>query len=453
MHNKKYLTSFLIMISIPAVCYASSARYTQLVRQKQQKIEQLEKCMGTMGNLKIAGISTLGLTAVGVAGNIAEAKIISDNESKIDKMDEKIEKQKVDNERKKWEIEEAKRLAAAQATQVVTPTPTPTQTQVALNIIVEQDIAAINALTGKHGDTITTRGYEPEQLPDEVRSRFATAWINFIVKCRSLIGGQSGVADVSLSEDMKTKYNTVKGDRLALDTVVDTTQTHELSKCTITRCESGTNDCIPVTTTNTTTQTDCTEMARADTNNPHAVRVERAKCKDTSYEIEACKTGFDVSEDKKKCIPNDTVSTTPLEGSTIASRCNVYFSRGHHRYSEDNIGYRVYRGAEFCRLEYADNKNFITHRCSLLGMQTCMVKEATISANAERVVGGEPLTERQLRDMFSDVEDQDFLETMVRYGNENSDGTWVCSTDCSVLPTNLNEIPAFLVRSWGDWPD
>ena len=106
MHNKKYLTSFLLMISVPAVCYASSARYTELVHEKQQKMEQLEKCMGKMGNLKIAGISTLGLTAVGVAGNIAEAKIISDNTTKIDKMDEKIEKQKLDNERKQWEIEQ-----------------------------------------------------------------------------------------------------------------------------------------------------------------------------------------------------------------------------------------------------------------------------------------------------------------------------------------------------------
>ena len=61
------------------------------MREKQRKMEQLEKCMGTNKGLKIAGISTLGLTAAGVAANIYEAKAIKDNEKTIEKKNEKIE--------------------------------------------------------------------------------------------------------------------------------------------------------------------------------------------------------------------------------------------------------------------------------------------------------------------------------------------------------------------------
>lgn len=117
--NKKYIVLSLLFSAVPGMCFGWSAHYTALMRQKQEKLEQLEKCQGKTTNLKIAGISTLGLTAVGVAGNIAEAKIISDNKSKIEKLDDKIDKQKADIERQKWENEqerlrqeEERRLAA-----------------------------------------------------------------------------------------------------------------------------------------------------------------------------------------------------------------------------------------------------------------------------------------------------------------------------------------------------
>lgn len=73
------------------MCLGASARYTQLVREKQRKMEQLEKCMGASKGLKIAGVSTIGLTAVGVAANIAEAKTIKTNEKAIEKKNKEIE--------------------------------------------------------------------------------------------------------------------------------------------------------------------------------------------------------------------------------------------------------------------------------------------------------------------------------------------------------------------------
>ena len=88
---KKYFLMGLIVAITPSICFGASARYTQLVREKQRKMAELEKCMGATNGLKIAGLSTLGLTAVGVAGNIAEAKKIQDNESYIKSADKKLE--------------------------------------------------------------------------------------------------------------------------------------------------------------------------------------------------------------------------------------------------------------------------------------------------------------------------------------------------------------------------
>ena len=87
---KKYFFPILLISILPGIAFGASARFTQLVREKQQKMEQLEKCMGASKGLKIAGVSTLGLTAVGVAGNIAEAKMIDSNTKTIEKNTEKI---------------------------------------------------------------------------------------------------------------------------------------------------------------------------------------------------------------------------------------------------------------------------------------------------------------------------------------------------------------------------
>ena len=89
---KKYFLIGLIVAIAPNLCLGASARYTQLVREKQRKIEELEKCMGATKGLKIAGISTLGLTAVGVAGNIAEAQKRDSYETDMKSLDKKITK-------------------------------------------------------------------------------------------------------------------------------------------------------------------------------------------------------------------------------------------------------------------------------------------------------------------------------------------------------------------------
>ena len=109
---KKYFISFLLLLIAPSMCLGASARYTQLVREKQRKMEQLEKCMGASKGLKIAGVSTIGLTAVGVAANIAEAKTIKTNEKVIEKKKKEIES--AQTEIAKLQEEKAKKDADAE---------------------------------------------------------------------------------------------------------------------------------------------------------------------------------------------------------------------------------------------------------------------------------------------------------------------------------------------------
>ncbi len=79
------------MAIVPSICFGQSVRFTNLVREKERKMAELEKCLGSTQGLKIAGLSTLGLTAVGVAGNIYEAQKINDYDTQTQKVEKKIE--------------------------------------------------------------------------------------------------------------------------------------------------------------------------------------------------------------------------------------------------------------------------------------------------------------------------------------------------------------------------
>lgn len=112
---KKYFLLPLLIALIPNMVFGASARYSKLLHEKQRKMEQLEKCMGASKGLQVAGVSTLGLTAVGVAGNIWEAQTIKDNESTIDKnkknidtLEKQIQKKKDEKAAKEAEQQQVK---------------------------------------------------------------------------------------------------------------------------------------------------------------------------------------------------------------------------------------------------------------------------------------------------------------------------------------------------------
>ena len=59
-------------VQTPQPVYMTS-QIQRLLNEKQEKISQLEECDSKRKGFMIAGISTIGLTAVGVGVNIAQA--------------------------------------------------------------------------------------------------------------------------------------------------------------------------------------------------------------------------------------------------------------------------------------------------------------------------------------------------------------------------------------------
>ena len=86
---------------------AMSAQVRRLLQEKQEKIEQLEKCEGKKQGWMIAGISTIGLTAVGVGVNIAQA-------SKSNRLSDEIEMEKSTLERHQNELNRIQNDIAAE---------------------------------------------------------------------------------------------------------------------------------------------------------------------------------------------------------------------------------------------------------------------------------------------------------------------------------------------------
>ena len=114
---KKAIISSLILSLIPGFCLGVNDRIYKLMQEKQAKMEKLEKCQGTTKNLKIAGISTLGITAVGVGANIAEAVVLNDYKSDVAKAKDARDAQlKIKEEREKAELARQNALMSAATT-------------------------------------------------------------------------------------------------------------------------------------------------------------------------------------------------------------------------------------------------------------------------------------------------------------------------------------------------
>lgn len=90
---------------------------SRLTAEKQRKYAELEKCVKSVKGLQIAGISTIGLTAGGVALNISQANKSKTLDKQIDSTNSKIEKKKqeIEEKRIKEEQERAERERQAQA--------------------------------------------------------------------------------------------------------------------------------------------------------------------------------------------------------------------------------------------------------------------------------------------------------------------------------------------------
>lgn len=85
------MSKYICAVSICSVLCGAAAhaapmtpQIQKLLKEKQDKIAQLEKCEGKKQGFMIAGISTIGLTAVGVVGNIALANKSKNLDTDID---------------------------------------------------------------------------------------------------------------------------------------------------------------------------------------------------------------------------------------------------------------------------------------------------------------------------------------------------------------------------------
>ena len=70
-----------------------TSQIQRLLNEKQEKISKLEECDGKRKGFMIAGISTIGLTAVGVGVNIAQANKSNKLSNQIADQNRELEKQ------------------------------------------------------------------------------------------------------------------------------------------------------------------------------------------------------------------------------------------------------------------------------------------------------------------------------------------------------------------------
>ncbi len=331
---KKYSISFLLLLITPCVCFGSSARYTQLVRQKQQKMEQLEKCMGSNKALQIAGVSTLGLTAVGVAGNIYEAKMIKDNQKTLEKKEATIT-EKTDELKKKGDdltkaeadLENAKKSWEDART---------------LEKIVEQDIANITSLDVGIGSKVVTSGYDPSALPaGGQKNRLASAIIGFIRKCKQLKG--NGIKNVSLSDaDNPTWQNndgTISAD--AMTKYWDKTDEFIVMECKLIECEESTpyragDECVEKETTAIEEKSAPTAVAAP------AAPVEKTKKGNKSDEAKKEEPKKLIQEkaalkEPKKCNKTTLDQVKAKDGIVEDGKCKVTTCKGNLRKTKDGL--------------------------------------------------------------------------------------------------------------------
>ena len=233
--KKNFAVALLISI-IPSLCFGASARYTQLVREKQRKYDELQKCLGTTNGLKIAGVSTLGLTAVGVSTNIAQSETKKSYDKKLERADEKLNNIKKQIDNKDTNTDKNAGLTIKQA--------------------VENDIKYIKNSDAKPGSTLVLNGYQYKNLPVELSIQVKDAVDGWVKRCEAW-EGRDGIQTVE-------PYNGATDRTLSTLTADNetTNETDPIAECKLATeggcIESYTqngNACVAITNTSAQTNT------------------------------------------------------------------------------------------------------------------------------------------------------------------------------------------------------
>ena len=118
---KKILTCVLTLCPMVASADYLDDKLANLITEKQNLISQLEECQKAKGGLMVAGITTLGVSAIGIGANIGEAVALKKYDAKINtavQTKSDLDVQIIDAQRKKAEEEDA-RLAAQSGVNLV----------------------------------------------------------------------------------------------------------------------------------------------------------------------------------------------------------------------------------------------------------------------------------------------------------------------------------------------
>lgn len=112
---KKMFACVLALCPMIASADYLDDKIASLTKEKLDKIAKLEECQKSTKGLKIAGITTLGVSAIGIGANIGEAVKLNKLETQIDAADTK--KSNLDKQISAAEEEKAKKEKAAEAEQ------------------------------------------------------------------------------------------------------------------------------------------------------------------------------------------------------------------------------------------------------------------------------------------------------------------------------------------------
>ena len=286
--KKNFAIALLISI-IPSLCFGASARYTQLVREKQRKYDELQKCLGATKGLKIAGVSTLGLTAIGVATDISQAGTKREYDKKIKDYDTKLEtvQNKINEKKAKDAEKDANKDEQSNANNTNTD-----GTKKTFRDIVKEDIITIKASAGRMGDSAILHGYCPENILDsELKQQLEEAISYFKTSCEEysapdeyiLKGGVSQYDCASSDPQYDNDYN-----------LTDNTVNRILSCkaiCVNDDYISNETNCFPK-------NTDC--LATAQRFSDHVIKAQQDPGK--PCEITECDTGWKPNICKTSCI-------------------------------------------------------------------------------------------------------------------------------------------------------
>lgn len=87
---KKIYCIMCMFLPMVASADALDDKINRLTQEKLQKIAQLEECQKNTKGLKIAGITTLGVSAIGIGANIGEAVALKKLDGKIDAAEQEM---------------------------------------------------------------------------------------------------------------------------------------------------------------------------------------------------------------------------------------------------------------------------------------------------------------------------------------------------------------------------